>query len=604
MRFNVKTARYFRVLAVLSAGISLVPSGRAEHYKVYLLGGQSNASGRGDAAELSAPYDSPQTDVAFYWHKTLDTDNGNLEQDSWLDLQVDSGQGKNSPSGHDVEFGPEIAFGRTMADACPDDHIAIIKYAHGGSNLHTQWADGGEMYETFTAVVNQALASLTASGHTYQVTGMFWQQGEADTGTSYAGAYEENLTDLIARVRADFFGGLSLPFVVGGLSSNQYATVTDTTTGAGMVRLAQETVAQDVDGVGFADADNCEVYDGNEIHFNWEGQLALGAAHAAVMLELEAQDTDYDGLTAAQETALGTDPDNPDSDGDGQKDGFEYRAGTSPTNAASFFKVRRIAVSNDAVVLEWPSRSGNAYGVESSTNLQEWTEERADFPASGSNTVWTGADGETDPSVGSILAQYDIQAGENGDFNNEAFDSVDTESSTTAGRLVQGGSLTGGGSSKFVLTYGFFDASASGSPGLNLAGTAAASQSAAAAAGDWFSFTLEANGAGVSCESLSFYANQASSGALLDVSCTIGTTETFVLQGYESPGSNSDVELVAIDFDDFSTTNDVVWTFYLYGAAGTAYGNRFDDITLYGSSDAVIEDEDAPAAIFYRVRLQ
>lgn len=153
-----------------------------------------------------------------------------------------------------------------------------------------------------------------------------------------------------------------------------------------------------------------------------------------------------------------------------------------------------------------------------------------------------------------------------------------------------------GGSSKFVLTYGFFDASASGSPGLNLAGTAAA--------GDWFSFTLEANGAGGSCESLSFYANQASSGALLDVSCTIGTTETFVLQGYESPGSNSDVELVAIDFDDFSTTNDMVWTFCLYGAAGTAYGNRFDDITLYGSSDAVIEDENAPAAIFYRVRLQ
>ncbi|MDF7799273.1 sialate O-acetylesterase [Pontiellaceae bacterium B1224] len=586
---------------------------QAEHYKVYLLGGQSNAAGRGDASELSAPYDSPQTDVAFYWHSTLTgTINGNLTTDTWLDLQPDSGEGKNSPSGHAVEFGPELAFGRTMADADPNANIAIIKYAHGGSNLHTQWAEGGDMYQTFLTTVNAALTALTNAGHTYELTGMFWQQGEADTGATNADNYEANLTGLIARVRADLFGGLIRPFVIGGLSSNQYSTISDTTTGAGKVRLAQEMVAQNVMGVGFANADNCEVYEDYNIHFNYLGQLALGTAHATEMLRmeaLEALDPDYDGLLEDQEIALGTDPHNPDSDDDGQNDGFEFRAGTNPTNAASLFKVTNIMVVSNAVSLTWPSKSGNLYGVETSSALSEWTEVDVDVPASteGTSTVWTSATEGVVPAITNVLALYNAQTGLNGDFNTTAFDSVDTEVSTTATRLSQGGSLNGGGKDLLVLGNALYDTSNSGSPGFNLAGTTLATQSAAATAGDWFSFTLEANGATVNYESLSLYSDQYGAGGKLDISYTIGTVETFVLQDYIMPEGhvgNVPVELKAVDFADFSSTNDVVWTFYLHGAPADNYGNRFDDITLYGSSDAIVEESEAPSTGFYRINLQ
>ena len=45
-------------------------------------------------------------------------------------------------------------------------------------------------------------------------------------------------------------------------------------------------------------------------------------------------DRDQDGLTDANETAAGTDPDNPDTDGDGMGDGYEVNTvGTDPTNA-------------------------------------------------------------------------------------------------------------------------------------------------------------------------------------------------------------------------------------------------------------------------------
>jgi YD repeat-containing protein len=46
-------------------------------------------------------------------------------------------------------------------------------------------------------------------------------------------------------------------------------------------------------------------------------------------------DEDLDGLTNAQEVALGTDPFNPDTDGDGFPDGVEVQAGSDPKNPLS-----------------------------------------------------------------------------------------------------------------------------------------------------------------------------------------------------------------------------------------------------------------------------
>jgi hypothetical protein len=51
------------------------------------------------------------------------------------------------------------------------------------------------------------------------------------------------------------------------------------------------------------------------------------------LTQLEAEgerDADEDGLTASEESAYGTDPENPDSDGDGYLDGDEVNAGYNP----------------------------------------------------------------------------------------------------------------------------------------------------------------------------------------------------------------------------------------------------------------------------------
>ena len=261
----------------------------AEYYLVYLIGGQSNANGRGDAAQLPASLAAPQGDVHFYWHRTQRTTNvGHLAEDKWIALAPGSGHGQTDPV-YPKEFGPEISFGRACADAHQGSKIAIIKYSHGGSNLHKQWAEGGPMYKTFVSTTRAALAALTAADHTYELRGMIWQQGESDTDAKKgaAAAYRNNLASLISRVRDDLAGGKPLPFTIGGLSDSQNADVAIPGTGWHTVRQAQEDAAKNIPKVGFVNTDGFATRKGEAIHFNHEGQIALGRAHAAEMIRLE-----------------------------------------------------------------------------------------------------------------------------------------------------------------------------------------------------------------------------------------------------------------------------------------------------------------------------
>ena len=574
----------------------------AAHYEVYLLGGQSNANGRGDASQLPAPLASPQTDVLFYWHRTQATSNvGWLTEDQWIDLAPGSGHGTTTPV-FPKEFGSELSFGRAMADANPAARIAIIKYAHGGTNLHSEWSATGDKYATFVATVQAGLAALSNAGHTYELKGMIWHQGEADTGAQ-ADNYEANLTSLVNRVRNDLFAGQAAPFVIGSISNSQYGTqITTPGTGPYKVRQAQQAVAANIVQVGFVNTDGFPVRPTDTIHFDHNGQIALGQGFAAQMLALEANDPDRDGLLNAEEASLGTDPDKADSDGDGQDDGLEVRAGTSPLSGSSFFAITHFTLAGNEVSLTWPSLPGNLYNIETSTDLVNWSGLAINHPAANSGTVttWTGTAGTGGgQGGGGVLALYDAETGLNGDFNTTAFDSVDTDPHTTALRLAQGGSLTGGGANLFVLNREsdkvFFDGhSSSGWPAFNCSGVATASHAAAATAGDFFSFTVQPGGLNTTYQSLSFYTNQFGTTAKVDVSYKIGAgSEVFVARNLVPTAGNAPVTLATIDFPDFTSVDNVRWTFYIHGAADVSHGVRFDDIRLAGySSTNVIANFD------------
>ncbi len=245
--------RRFLFLIFLIAGFPVLLE--AVHYKVFLLGGQSNALGRAPSSGLpTSPVNLqlPQDDVLFYYGSTLTT--------------LRPGSGRET-----TEFGPEVSFGRAIADALPADHIAIIKYAAGGTALYNDWAPGsGPNYTTFRNTVSAGLAAIQAAGHTAEIVGMLWHQGESDAIEGRQAAYQTNLTGFIADIRSHY--GPNLPFLIGEIRrSNGPAFVT--------VADAQIAVAAAAPNAVFVPASDLSFLD--TYHFDAPSQVTLGQRFAS-----------------------------------------------------------------------------------------------------------------------------------------------------------------------------------------------------------------------------------------------------------------------------------------------------------------------------------
>lgn len=259
MRKQKKSCPFIVAAAFLLAGI-VSSTAQAEHIKVFLLGGQSNMDGRAATSDLpTTPVNlqQAQSDVLLYEGSTL----GDLK-----------------PSGSD--FGPEITFGRTLADTHADDNFALIKYAAGGTNLHTDWdpSGGSNNYTTFQTRVTNGISALTTganAGNTYEIVGMLWTQGERDAKDGQTTTqYEANLNGFIADIRSNY--GSDLPFFFNRLSAGQ----TDIPAGGlSAIRAAQDNVAAGDANAYLIDTDGFGL-NGANLHFSAAGQQALGEAFA------------------------------------------------------------------------------------------------------------------------------------------------------------------------------------------------------------------------------------------------------------------------------------------------------------------------------------
>lgn len=232
---------------------------KAAHYKVFLLGGQSNMLGRAQSSGLptsTVNFQAPQEDVLFYHGSTLTT--------------LRPGTGRELS-----EFGPEITFGRAIADAMPDDNIALIKYAAGGTALYNDWAPStGPNYTTFRSTVTSGLAAIQAEGHTTEIVGMIWHQGESDALEGQQASYQNNLTAFIADIRTRY--GANLPFAIGEIrrDSAPFDIVAD----------AQIAVAATDPYAAFVPANDLSFFD--RFHFDAPSQVILGQRFAAAITNL------------------------------------------------------------------------------------------------------------------------------------------------------------------------------------------------------------------------------------------------------------------------------------------------------------------------------
>ena len=258
---------------------------------VYLIGGQSNATGQGYMRNIPTSY-KIDTSVHFYYSRYLNSGQG---ADTWCGL-CQASESKD-------KFGIEIGFGTALKKHFPQREIALIKHGLSGSNLYAQWNPGnrpnekqGTEYAKFIATVKAGLTKLKEQGYTPIIRAMVWQQGEGDArdvaGMENSRRYGENLRNLILEVRKE----LSAPemlFIYGKVMPMKAVRFP----GRELVRQALENVAEgtctelsvknafmiECDDLQMRRTDYHTPYPQDDVHLGTFGQLELGERFAKVV---------------------------------------------------------------------------------------------------------------------------------------------------------------------------------------------------------------------------------------------------------------------------------------------------------------------------------
>lgn len=256
---------------------------------VYLIGGQSNATGQGYTKNIPSSF-VINTQVQLYHSSGI---NSGAAANSWITLRPASEGADSCNLG--LRFGPELAFGNTIQSFYPARSIYLIKHATSNTGLAVDWAPGsnatdtsrfGAQFKTFVSTVDGGLKALQSKGLNPIIRGMLWQQGERDVDMagSAASNYGKSLSAFIARVREQW-SAPNMLFVYGYVyPASNYGSARD------QVRQGQADVDQDsgaplavkgafvISGDPFSlranDPGTCLPND--KIHFGSQGQLDLG----------------------------------------------------------------------------------------------------------------------------------------------------------------------------------------------------------------------------------------------------------------------------------------------------------------------------------------
>ena len=210
----------------------------AKTYKVYFLGGQSNMEGFGVNQELPAALRAPLLQVPLFQGNPVGDFKSGGGLGVWQPLQPGYGRQFSSDglrNRYSDFFGPELSFGHRIAALNGDQHVALIKYALGGSALGygvgNNWfpdyrgGNGINQYDQVMNTLSNAFRStdIDGDGEADQLmpAGIIWMQGESDAyhSESTANRYLVNLSRLMELLRAAFRAP-DLPVVLGKITDS------------------------------------------------------------------------------------------------------------------------------------------------------------------------------------------------------------------------------------------------------------------------------------------------------------------------------------------------------------------------------------------------
>ncbi len=258
-------------------------AGASRHLKVYVLTGQSNSLGTDSGTEVDKLPGTDPADalVPFWWHNVtgdiygISASPGLSVGDCggfWRSLRAQFGNNAYSNVGN--AWGPEINFARSLWHAGQTNFV-IIKASRGGGG-NSFWCKtnaDNHMYVHLTNTVGKACARLVADGHTFEVAGLLYLQGESDSAAEQAIA-GQRFKLLVDNLRADLQSAT-------GMKGYMLGNLTTATT-----RAQQEAIAAANPSYLFY-GDSMDLTDewvSDNVHMNKKAKLVTGARFAQLVL--------------------------------------------------------------------------------------------------------------------------------------------------------------------------------------------------------------------------------------------------------------------------------------------------------------------------------
>ena len=268
----------FRFLFQFFLLISLIITAQATHYKLFVLTGEGNALGMtaGGEADPTSGSDPADQHIPFFWDNIANpTSSIGTSSAAFTTLQDQQGGHYAGSSSH---WGLEMSFSRTLYRAGVRD-FAVIKATRGDGGGNSFWLKGGadpHMYNHILSSVTTATNDLTANGHTFEIVGLIYAQGESDSSAEAALA-GTRLKTLVDNLRADLPSAGSLKAVISGIAA--------TGTNRDTVRTNQQAIATSTSYIDYISNTDLQSELYNPIHFNKTAKVAIGERAAVAFLD-------------------------------------------------------------------------------------------------------------------------------------------------------------------------------------------------------------------------------------------------------------------------------------------------------------------------------
>jgi len=284
----------------------IIFSQQKDKIRVFYLGGQSNMEGYGYNVDLPKDLSKAFENVWIYEGNSAGDNQENGGLGKWDVLKPGHGVGFSSDgikNMYSERFGIELSLAKRLQELYPNDKIAFIKYARGGSSIDSlaaaqfgcwepdyQGSKGINQYDHFLTTLKGALNNSDIDGDGKQdiliPSGIIWMQGESDAGFTeeIANKYYFNLKRLMDLIRASLRTD-DLPIVIGKISDSWNDIDGKVWEYGELVQYAQEKFAKTDKNA--AIIRNTRYYKYSDPwHYNSDGYIDLGEKFAEALYQL------------------------------------------------------------------------------------------------------------------------------------------------------------------------------------------------------------------------------------------------------------------------------------------------------------------------------